>query len=483
MQRRQVEVVVIGAGTAGMGAFRAAGRLTESVLLIEGAQYGTTCARVGCMPSKLLIAAAEAAHMVAAAPAFGVLAEPPRIDGRAVMDRVRRERDRFVGFVVETVEEWPEERRLIGRARFRDDHTLEVTAPDGAKTRVEAARIVLATGSRTVYPGFFKAAGDRLVTSDDVFDWTDLPPSVAVFGGGVVGLELGQALARLGVRVRLFGKGGGIGPLSDPEVVAAAEQCLAAEFPFHPDAEVHGIERDGDQVTVSFTDEAGRRTSERFDCLLAATGRRPNVADLGLDATTLALDDHDVPRFDPCTLQCGDSHVFIAGDVNGFRPLLHEAADEGRTAGENAARFPDVRAGIRRAPLGVVFTDPNIAVVGEGFRSLEARGRQFAMGSVDFAGQGRSRVMLQNRGLLRVYGEAGTGRFLGAEMVGPRAEHLAHLLAWSLQQQLTVPAMLDMPFYHPVIEEGLRTALRDLARQLRLGPPPVPRSMDCGPGA
>ena len=107
----------------------------------------------------------------------------------------------------------------------------------------------------------------------------------------------------------------------------------------------------------------------------------------------------------------------------------------------------------------------------------------FAVGEASFDDQGRSRVMLQNRGLLRVYGEHGTGLFLGAEMFGPAAEHIGHLLAWAHQQKMTVGQMLTMPFYHPVIEEGLRTALRDLSRQLHLGPPPVPRCLDCGPGA
>ena len=483
MQERRVEVAVIGAGTAGMTAFRAARAATDSVLLIEGAQYGTTCARVGCMPSKLLIAAAEAAHMVERAAEFGVETAPPKINGRAVMDRVRRERDRFVGFVVETVEDWPEKQRLLGRARFSDDHTLEVEGADGSRHRVVAERIVIATGSTTVWPPFFEAVGDLLATSDDVFDWDDLPESAAVFGGGAIGLELGQALHRLGVRVRMFGKGGGVGTLSDPEVKKAAIAALGADFPFHPDAEVKGIERDGDAVVVTFVDDGGKTTTERFARLLAATGRRPAVAGLGLETTSLELDDNGIPRFDPCTLQCGSSHVFIAGDVDNHRPILHEAADEGRTAGNNAASFPEVRAGLRRVPMGIVFTEPNLAVVGEGFAALEARSCPFATGSVDFEGQGRSRVMLQNQGLLRVYGEGGTGLFLGAEMAGPRGEHLAHLLAWSLQQRLTVPEMLDMPYYHPVIEEGLRTALRDLNRNLRLGPPPVPRSMDCGPGA
>jgi dihydrolipoamide dehydrogenase len=282
--------------------------------------------------------------------------------------------------------------------------------------------------------------------------------------------------------MRLFGKGGGIGPLSDPAVLAAAGEVFAQAFPFHPDAEVEGIERDGDQVVVTFKG-AGKTTTERFDYLLAATGRRPDVAGLGLENTSLELDEHGIPVFDPCTMQCGDSAIFMAGDFNNFRPILHEAADEGRTAGENAARFPEVRAGLRRVPMGIVFTEPNIAVVGEGFAALQARNCPLAIGSVDFESQGRSRVMLQNQGLLRVYGEMGSAQFLGAEMAGPRAEHLAHLLAWSLQQKLTVPEMLDMPYYHPVVEEGLRTALRDLNRNLRLGPEPVKRSMDCGPGA
>ncbi len=101
--------------------------------------------------------------------------------------------------------------------------------------------------------------------------------------------------------------------------------------------------------------------------------------------------------------------------------------------------------------------------MGRGFASL----RNFETGEVSFEDQGRSRVMLRHQGYLRVYGDAATGRFLGAEMVGPDAEHIGHLLAWALQAGMTVDQMLEMPFYHPVVEEGLRTALRDLAAKLR----------------
>jgi dihydrolipoamide dehydrogenase len=475
---REVDVAVIGAGTAGMNAYRAALAHTDSVLVIEDGPYGTTCARVGCMPSKLLIAAAEAAHTIVHAGRFGVHGGALRVDGEAVMRRVRSERDRFVGFVVEAVEGWPEAHRLRGRARFVDAHTLQV---DG-HTRVRARRIVVATGSRPAVPAPWRSLGDRLVVNDDVFDWTTLPASAAVVGTGVIGLELAQALHRLGVRVRLYGRSR-VGPLTDPVLQALARDVFAAELPLALDAHHLAPRRDGDQVIVRCTDAAGAVDEQAFEVLLAATGRRPNVDDLGLEHAALPLDAGGVPVYDRRTGQVGDSHVFIAGDAAEDRPLLHEAADDGRIAGDNAGRWPDVRVRPRRAPLAVVFSEPQMMLAGASHAELLAAGVDFATGAVSFDDQGRSRVMGRNQGALRVYGERDSGRFLGAEMIGPAAEHIGHLLAWSAQRGDTVQQMLDSPFYHPVVEEGLRTALRELQRALRMGPPPVERCLDCGPGA
>src|SRR5678816_1015549 len=205
-----VDVAVIGAGTAGLAAYRAARASGASAVIIEGGAYGTTCARVGCMPSKLLIAAAEAAHAVHRAPGFGVHADGPlRIDGREVMARVRRERDRFVGFVIGGVENIPAGDRIRGTAKFIDARTLDI---DGR--RLTARSIVIATGSRPSVPPILCGLGERLIVNDDVFSWHDLPRSVAVFGPGVIGLEIGQALSRLGVRVVVLGRGGRLGPIT-----------------------------------------------------------------------------------------------------------------------------------------------------------------------------------------------------------------------------------------------------------------------------
>jgi dihydrolipoamide dehydrogenase len=469
----KTDVAVIGAGTAGLAAYRAAvshapernGGTGTTAVLIEGGVYGTTCARVGCMPSKLLIAAAEAAHSIHRGPGFGVHVDgATRIDGREVMDRVRRERDRFVGFVLDGVNAIPEADRIRGHAKFLDAKTLEV---DGR--RIEARAVVIATGSRPSIPPMLKDLGDRLIVNDDVFDWHDLPRSVAVLGPGVIGLEIGQALSRLGVRVVVLGRGGRLGPITDPYVREAALKAFSAEFDLDPDAHVSRVERVEGGVQVDYVGVDGKPRSEKFEYVLAATGRTPNVDGLGLENTGLARDARGVPLHDHHTLQAGESSIFIAGDASNVLPLLHEAADEGRIAGENAARHPDVRPGARRAPLGIVFTDPQIAIVGRGFASLEAH--RLATGEVSFEDQGRSRVMLRNRGHLRVYGDPTTGRFLGAEMAGPDAEHIGHLLAWALQAGMTVTDMLAMPFYHPVVEEGLRTALRELNAKLTLQQP------------
>ena len=472
MSTLSVEVAVIGAGTAGLAAYRAAVAKGKRAVIIEGGPYGTTCARVGCMPSKLLIAAAEAAHAPVKWNEFGLrLDGNVVVDGPAVMSRVKRERDRFVGFVLEGVESIPAGDRIRGYARFVDDNTLvvdeDLQVANAKAIRITFERAVIATGSSPAIPSFLSATnrlGDRLIVNDDVFSWNDLPKSVAIFGPGVIGLEIGQALHRLGVDVLLFGRSGHVGPFSDPMVRAYALKQFSSELHLDAEAQVQSVTREGDEVEIAFRGRNGEIEIARVEYVIAATGRTPNVGNLGLEHTSIAVDASGIPLFDRTTMQCGASPFFIAGDANDELPLLHEAADEGKIAGDNAARWPNVESGMRRTPLAVVFTDPQLAVVG--LRHAELEPASYVVGEVSFENQGRSRVMLRNRGMLHVYAEVATGLLLGAELIGPDAEHLAHLLAWAIQSGMTVGRALEMPFYHPVVEEGLRTALRDAQAKL-----------------
>ncbi|WP_274873369.1 FAD-dependent oxidoreductase, partial [Serratia marcescens] len=208
-----------------------------------------------CMPSKLLIAAAEAVHQIERAPGFGVHPTgKTRIDGREVMARVKRERDRFVGFVLEGVDEIPASDKIQGYARFIDDNTLQVDE----HTRIVAQRIVIATGSRPSWPAPWNELGDRLIVNDDLFNWDDLPQSVAVFGPGVIGLELGQALHRLGVDTKVFGIGGAVGPLTDSAVRDYAAKALGDEFYLDADVKVEMMQREGDKVFIRYQDLQGQ---------------------------------------------------------------------------------------------------------------------------------------------------------------------------------------------------------------------------------
>lgn len=488
MSTREVDIAIIGAGTAGLSAYNAAKKYTDSIVIIEAGSYGTTCARVGCMPSKLLVAAADYAHQVQHGDVFGVTYAPPQINGAAVMQRIRSERDRFVSSVVESINEFPPVITLDGRATFISASRLEVTKADGSSEQVQAKRIIIATGSSPSIPEFLQAAGKRLVISDQVFEWQDLPAAVAIFGPGVIGLELGQALSRLGVRVAVFGKSGELAAVQDPVISHCADIEFNREFYLDLSAEIAGIREEGEGVVIEYRHREKGLIAETFDYVLAATGRRPNIEGLALENTDLALDDNGIPFYNRYTGQCGNSFIYIAGDVSNDVPLLHEAADEGRIAGANAARSlrdpDDVRAVMRRVPLSVIFTDPQIASVGQNLASIRKNCcNHYAIGEVNFENQGRARIMNKNRGLLRVYGEQGSGLLLGAEMFGPAAEHIAHQLAWVIQLRLSVQQVLELPFYHPVLEEGVRTALRDLNRNLQMGGTVGVSCLDTGPGA
>lgn len=467
MKKLTADVVVIGGGTAGMGAFRHALRFTENVYLIESHVFGTTCARVGCMPSKLLIAAAEARYHALHTDPFGVHLDKSsiKVNGQEVMNRVKSERDRFVGFVVEDVMAWDEKHRIMGKAKLLDEHTVQIDD----HTQIKVDRIVIATGSRPIVLPQWEILGDKLIVNDDVFSWDNLPESIAVFGAGVIGLELGQALSRLGVKVEIFGTSGSLGGISDPVVLEQAQHIFAEELPLHLHTQTEVTLNADGKVQVQWSSNNGEKGVFVADYLLAAVGRRPNIDNIGLENINIKRDNRGVPIADPYTMQTSIPHIFIAGDASNQIPLLHEASDQGKIAGENAGKYPQITQGLRRSFIGVVFTDPQIATVGARFQTLQMQyGDDLVIGEVSFKNQGRSRVMLVNKGHLRVYAHKQTGKFLGAEMAGPAAEHIAHLLAWAHQQDMTVVTMLDMPFYHPVIEEGLRTALRDVAKQLSI---------------
>lgn len=446
-----LDVIILGAGSAGLAALREVRKRTDHWRIVNDGPWGTTCARVGCMPSKMLIEAANAYHARRALHTFGIEgADALRVDLPAVLRRVRALRDDFVAGTLAATDAG--ERAISGHARLLDAQRVEVNGQVHT-----ARRIIIATGSRPIVPEDWLAFGDRILTTDTLFEQPTLGPRVAVIGLGPLGVEIAQALARLGVEVMAFATGKSVAGLSDPAINDALLARLKDEFIVNvgDKAELREV-AGGIQVTNG-------SATVVVDQVVAAMGRRPNLEHLGLDTLGVALDDKGRPPIDPCTLQVGNLPVFIAGDADGDRPLLHEAADEGHIAGLNALA-PTPRGFARRTPLAITFSQPQAAVVGQ--RHADLPQGQWVGGTVDFARQGRARVAQCNHGRLNVYAEHGSGRLLGAELCAPAGDHMAHLLALAVEQRLTVHDLLRMPFYHPVLEEGLRTALRDAASRL-----------------
>ena len=449
---RVLDVVIVGAGTAGLAALREVRKRTESFLLVNDGPYGTTCARVGCMPSKTLIAAADALHVRTRLDEFGIRGgDGLSADIPAVLNRVRVLRDHFVAGVLEATEDLGD-RRLDGRARL--DGPNRVVVGDRV---IQARRVILAPGSSPIVPKPWRALGDRILTSDTLFEQQDLPRRIGVVGLGSIGAEIAQALARLGLEVHGFDGAERMAGLSDKKVAETLRAALAREFAIHLGAQVELAEAEGG-IEMRWDGEA-----VLVDTVIAAVGRRPNVQGIGLETLRVPLDDKGMPEVDPETMRIGDTPVLLAGDASGAKPLLHEGADEGHIAGLNATSDEPIRLG-RRTPISVVFCDPEVAVIGDPAGSLDPE--DVLAGEASFASQGRARIMQENRGVMRLYAAKGDGRLLGAEMAAPAAEHMAHLLALAVGRNLTVHDLLRMPFYHPTVEEGLRTALRAIARQL-----------------
>ena len=450
----KVDTVIVGAGSAGLSALREVRRYTSDFLLVNDGHWGTTCAAVGCMPSKALIEAANAFHRRGAFEDFGLRgADALRADIPAVLARVRNMRDQFVQGP-EAVPDKLGDRAVAGRARLLGPGRLDVNGET-----VEARAIILAPGSSPVVPGPWRDFGDRILTTDTLFEQADLPRRIAVIGMGAIGVEIAQALARLGLEVAGFDAVESLAGIDDAQVLTAFRPLIEAELALHLGAPAE-LEDAGGTIHVT-----GAGGVFEADTVLAAMGRRPNIGGLGLETLGVPLDDNGMPEVDPVSLRIGDLPVFLAGDANGDRPLLHEAADEGHIAGRMAA--PDATGGglCRRTPLSITFSSPQVARVGPTLSDLGDG--DIVTGSADFSKQARARMAQSAAGILRIHAERESGRLLAAEMCVPGAEHLAHLLALAVEGQMTVADMLAMPFYHPVLEEGLRGALRDVAKDIK----------------
>lgn len=454
------DIIIIGAGTAGQAAYKEAIKHTSNILIVNHGPWDTTCARVGCMPSKVLISVANQLHDAQSLDQIGVTTHL-HPDSQKIMHHVQNLRNQFTQAALKDVERWETSHKITGQAHFINASTIEIN-----QKHYQARSFILAVGSTPSFDlEWKKELGSKLITSDEIFELEQLPESIAVIGSGVIALELAQALQRLGVKTTIFARSRKVGTLTSPLLQKMAQELLSQEIEIKFEVLPTHIQnfKDGIQITYQ---EFGQEHCLVADYLLVATGRRTLLDNLKLENINVEFTDLKNLPIHTVTKQLAHYPIFVIGDAHTNTPIQHEAAHEGRNAVLNCLNLNKIKSIRNLTPLGIVFCEPEMAIVGQSFKQLESSKVPFVTGYVSYARQGRAQVLRKNYGALEVYVHTKSRKILGAELLMTSAEHLAHLLNWMISEDCTLDQLLEKPFYHPTLEEGLRTALKHARRQL-----------------
>jgi pyruvate/2-oxoglutarate dehydrogenase complex dihydrolipoamide dehydrogenase (E3) component len=452
-------LVVIGAGTAGLVSAAAAAGLGAKVALVERQLLGGDCLSVGCVPSKALLRAARAAADVRRADEFGVhVPQGVTIDFSAVMARMRRLRadlsehdsaTRFRSLGVDV---------FLGDARFTGSDTVDV----GGKT-LRFRRAIVATGARPARPETPGLAQAGYLTTENVFNLTELPRRLAVIGAGPVGSELAQAFARFGSEVHLLAKHPRLLPRDDPDAAAVVERSLTRDgVRFHA---AFALER----VQVAPTERilVGRDSEPiRVDAILVAVGRTPNVDGLNLEAAGVAFSRTGVTVDD--RLQTSNRRVFAAGDVCSRFKFTHAADALARIAVRNALFFGRARASALTIPW-CTYTDPELAHAGLDRRDAEARGIAIDTFTQEMATVDRALLDGDTDGFVKVHVKKGTDRIVGATIVARHAGEMISELTLAIAGGLGLKALSQTIHPYPTQAEALRK-IGDAYQRTRLTP-------------
>jgi pyruvate/2-oxoglutarate dehydrogenase complex dihydrolipoamide dehydrogenase (E3) component len=462
------DLLVLGAGSAGFNAARVAADLGKRVAIVDGApSLGGLCILKGCMPSKTLLHAADLLHHARHAAPFGVRIPPgARMDMPALHAWKKHVIADFASYREKAMANPKRFTVFRSHARFLDPHTVQLA--DGRK--LSAKHVLVATGSRVSVPSAVPGlATTPHWTSDDVLDLDFIPKSVIVLGGGIVACELAQFLSRIGAKVTLVQRSPNILRDHSPAASEVVQQAFRDEgIDLHTDTKITRIRAlpSDKGVEVSFL-SAGRPVVRRAAHLFNALGREPNVSSLDLPAAGVRLTPEGRVRVNRWQ-QTTTPHIYAGGDVCGPHDIVHLAVAQGELAARHAfgVSKPKLRPVSSTPLVNVVFTDPPLATIGAQESELVAKKIPHLVASYPFDDHGKSILMRQTRGYVKVIAEPRRGRILGAEIVGVSAGELIHCFTGPLVMRATVRDLLRAPWYHPTLAEILTYPLEEIADQL-----------------
>jgi pyruvate/2-oxoglutarate dehydrogenase complex dihydrolipoamide dehydrogenase (E3) component len=456
---QELDVAVVGAGSAGPKAARTAAKSGAQVAIFEEALIGGECLYTGCVPSKALIHSATLWDRMRRAPQFGLPAHVGSApDFGAVMRHARRTVEEVGGG--SAVDGFARQgiATVCERARFLDPHTLETSK---TRTRYRAKQVILCTGSLPAVPpipGLEEAGYD---TNRTVFSWDALPPRIVILGGGAIGCELGQVFRRFGAAVTILHNGGRLLARDDADAAQVLHDRLVSEgVRIVTHAQVERVTRRGDATVLTLH---GTGEDIACDAVLVAAGRKSNVGGLNLEAAGVRCDPHGRLKTNS-HLQTDVAHVWAAGDVTSEYKFTHVASYEGAVAATNALAAlrgdaPCCPADYRVIPR-VTYTDPEVAGVGltPALARMTHRGEDLDIARFPFAHLDKAVIVGDTQGFVQIVSGRETGAILGAQIVGPHAGGLINEVCLAMRARLPVSEIALTMHAYPTLPEAVEAA-------------------------
>jgi pyruvate/2-oxoglutarate dehydrogenase complex dihydrolipoamide dehydrogenase (E3) component len=449
------DFVVIGGGSAGYAGARTASALGMKTCIIEGAaDVGGLCILRGCMPSKTLIESANRLRAIRHRREFGLHAGEIGFDVGEIIARKRRLISEFADYRRDQLEQGDFD-FLRGAAAFVDKTTLRVKALEGSQEIVTARSFLIATGSVISTPDIPGLAGAGCLTSDDILDLTNIPESIIVLGGGPVALELAHYLDAMGSRVTIVQRSAHLLKGMDEDGAKVVENAFRKRgMEIFTKTKLLCVERSEETRRVIFEHEGSEKAVEA-PAILNALGREPKVSGLGLEKAGVKLEKNAIAV--DARQQTSAPHIFAAGDCCGPFEVVHIAVEQGERAARNAVRFLHGDSGFEamdyRLKLYVIYTEPQVAAVGLSEDEARAGAIDYLAATYPFCDHGKSLIMDETDGFVKLLADKSTGEILGGSVVGPDASELIHEVVVAMRFRATARQLAMIPHYHPTLSE------------------------------
>jgi pyruvate/2-oxoglutarate dehydrogenase complex dihydrolipoamide dehydrogenase (E3) component len=460
MKRFDFDVAVIGGGSGGYAAARTAAAGGLKTVVIEGGEVvGGLCILRGCMPTKALLYAAEVKHLAEHVSIWGVRAGKVAFNFAKVMARKNAQIQDFAGFRVQQLNSGRFQ-FIRAKARFLDPHTIQLS--DGKK--LTAKNFVIATGSSVAPSPLPQLDQVGYITSDDAVSLKKLPKSLIILGGGAIAAEFAQFFARFGTKVTLIQRSEHVLKEFDADAGTTIENVFRREgMQVFTGTRLLDAKRQGSFKTVTF-EQNGKQLSVSASEILFALGRVPNTASLDLQNAGVKTDGGRIVTDD--IMQTSASHIFAAGDCAGPHEIVHIAIQQGEAAAHNILKPRKPRRMNYRLLISVVFTEPQVAIVGLTEKCAKTGGIKYLTASYPFNDHGKSLIMEAKDGFVKLLADPDSGEILGGSCVGPVGGELIHEIVAAMAKSMTVHELAAMPHYHPTLAEIWTYPAEELAEQI-----------------